>query len=617
MYLTGLRPYCEGECTRRGISEHYPKKDVDRLQARKKLAMLLIFTLCLFFLPTAGMAAAGGKPGAAQGAVVRVVNPAELSAAIQNATAGVTIVLGDGVYADTAFVVSDKHGTADAPITIRAEHQGNAVITGSGSMTIVSSSYLVLDGLVFTNTGSSAVVLDSSNHVRVTRSKFALTEDGTTVKWLVLQGTNSHDNRIDHNEFGPRHDPGQTIAMDGDGSTEPSRHDVIEYNYFHDMGPKIANGMETIRVGLSGISQLDGFTTIQYNLFENCDGDPEFISVKTSHNTVRYNTFRNNDGQVTARHGNANAFYGNVFIGDGVKPGVGGFRIYGNDQKIYNNYFEKMTYFVLDINSGDFDGGPDAANYTRSDLSKHWRVYRAEVVHNTIVDSTTGIIVGRKYHADKPPVDSVVANNIVRNTTGKLIDERLSSNTVFAGNIGFGSSLGNVPRTPAEIREVDPLFVTVNGLQKLSASSPAIDAAVGSSAYAADDMDGQARPVGAASDVGADEYSAAPVLNHPLTAADVGPNAFLTIGGLAELIDGYAASGDLRGPLAAQVSNSVDQAAHQYGKGAYAQAIEHLGDLSKHLHNPALSEHVAPFAAAALDRYVAELSEWWAEEAKR
>jgi hypothetical protein len=575
---------------------------------RFTVLLMLCLSISLMLLPSAAIAAnAGIAEGASSSSVIRVANAGELAQALQNAIAGNTIVLEDGTYADVPFVIEGKHGSESAPITVRAANQGGVVITGGSYFEVSDSSYIVIQGLSFTNTGHSAVALASSHHIRITRNKFALTENGTTVKWLAVGGSGSHDNRIDHNEFGPRHDPGQMIALDGNGSTEMTQYDVIEFNYFHDIGPRIANGMETIRAGLSGVSQLNGYTTIQYNLFVNCDGDPEFISVKSSGNTVRYNTFINNAGQVTARHGNANRFYGNFFFGDGVKPEVGGFRIYGNDQLLYNNYFENMTYFVLDINSGDFDGGPNADQYTRSDLSKHWRVYRAQVVHNTIVNSTTGIVIGRKYHADKAPVDSVVANNIVWNTKGRLYEERLPSNTLFAGNIGYGSTLDNVPRTSDEIRNVDPLLVTDGGLQKLSAASPAIDAAALSFPFVVEDMEGQSRSV---ADIGADEYAAGPVLNRPLTPADVGPDAHPTIAVLSEWIDQFEASGELAGPLSAQLRSSVAQAAYQYDKGAVRQAVKHLDDLLKHLQQPPAAGHIADVAATALERCTQSLIEW-------
>lgn len=463
----------------------------------------------------------GDASGSPSEPITPVSTSAQLVAAIGSAAPGTTIVLANGTYTQSgSFSVSGKNGTAANPITIKAANTGQAIISGSANFNISNSSYITLQGLKFANTGSTALTLNASNHIRVTRNTFDLTEDGTAgLKWLIVQGTGSGNNQIDHNEFGPRQDLGVMIAFQG-GDGQISQHDVIENNYFHDAASQTANGGETIRLGLSGISMSDGDITIQNNLFVNCDSDAEILSVKSGHNTIRYNTFINNKGQVTARHGHGNSYYGNFILGNGTKAGVGGFRIYGNDQKIYNNYLENLTSSALEIGGGDFDAGPNGANYTNADLTAHWRVYRAEVVNNTIVNSSSGIYIGKSY--TYAPVDSKVANNIVKGTTGPLYNEVRTSNTVFAGNIGYGATLDNVSRTAAEIKNVNPLFTTVNNLQKLSSTSPAIDAAVGTYSYMTDDMDGQLR---SANDTGADEYSTAAITRRPLTTADVGPAA--------------------------------------------------------------------------------------------
>ncbi|QRO00208.1 discoidin domain-containing protein [Archangium violaceum] len=462
-----------------------------------------------------------GSAAEAPGNVVNVATAAQLITALANATAGTTIVLANGTYTKSgAFSIQNKNGTASNPITLKAANRGQAIISGDASISVSGSSYVVIEGLKFTNTGASAIVLDGSNNVRVTRNTFDLTENGTEVKWLMLKGSGSHHNRIDHNDFGGKSDPGPVIAMDGNYSTQMTQYDVIEYNYFHDIGPRLANGLETLRMGLSAVSMLDAYATVQYNLFERCDGDPEFISIKSGHNTIRYNTVLNSQGQLTARHGNYNSIYGNFILGDGTKTGVGGIRIYGTDHKVYNNYLEKLTDDALLIDGGDFDGGPNSSSYTSTDLSKHWKVYRAEVVNNTVVNSTTGLVIGKKY--TYAPVDSKVANNLIRNTTGTLYNETKTSNTLFQGNIGYGATLNNRSRTSSELRNVNPSLTTSNGLQKLSSTSPAINTAVGTYAYVAEDVDGQIRST---NDVGADEYSTAAIANAPLSLADVGPNA--------------------------------------------------------------------------------------------
>lgn len=463
--------------------------------------------------------------GGGGGTVVNVSTSAQLASAISSATAGTTIVLANGTYTNGGnFSVSGKNGTAANPITIKAANTGQAIISGGAYFIVSNSSYVVIEGLKFTNTGNTAVKLDQSNNVRVTRNTFALTENGNSLKWVYIVGANSHHNRIDHNEFGPKHDLGNFITVDG-SSTQISQYDTIEYNYFHDIGPRATNEMEAIRLGVSTLSMSDAFATIQYNLFENCDGDPEYISVKSGHNTVRYNTFRNSQGVLSSRHGHAQSFYGNFFLGDGVKSGIGGIRLYANDHKVFNNYFENLTGSgysdAINVDGGDFDGGTNGNTFTSSDLSKHWRVYRAQIINNTIVNSATGIVIGGNY--TQAPVDSTIANNIVKNASGTLYNEVKTSNTTFSGNIGFGSTLNNKSRTSAEINLVNPLLTTAGGLQKLSSSNPAINASTGSYTFVTTDMDGESRT--GVNDVGADEYATSLVTNVPLTTSNVGPLA--------------------------------------------------------------------------------------------
>jgi poly(beta-D-mannuronate) lyase len=454
-----------------------------------------------------GSASATTQTSGGGGTVVNVSTSAQLTSAISSATAGTTIVLANGTYTNGgSFSISGKAGTASNPITIKAANTGQAVISGGAYFVITNSSYVTMEGLEFTNTGNTAVKLDQSNNIRVTRNTFALTENGNSLKWVYFGGANSHHNRIDHNEFGPKHD-------------------TIEYNYFHDIGPRATNEMEAIRLGVSTLSMSNAYATIQYNLFENCDGDPEYISVKSGNNTVRYNTFRNSQGVLSSRHGHAQSFYGNFFLGDGVKTGIGGIRLYANDHKVFNNYFENLTGSgysdAINVDGGDFDGGTNGTTYTSSDLSKHWRVYRAQIVNNTIVNSTTGIVIGGNY--TQAPVDSIIANNIVKNASGTLYNQVKTSNTTFQGNIGYGSTVTNVARTSAEINNVNPLLTTSSGLQKLSSSSPAINASMGSYTFVTTDMDGQSRL--GTNDVGADEYATGSVVNVPLTTANVGPLA--------------------------------------------------------------------------------------------
>lgn len=469
---------------------------------------------------------------------VKVSTSAQLERAIAQATPGTTIVLADGTYRGSkALQISGKHGTSTSPITIKAANRGRAIIAGADVLHIVRSSHIVVEGLKITNTGTAtrsvAVQLDGSNHIRLTRNSFAVPATGNKMIWLEIKGENSSDNQIDRNDFNGKSDPAPVIAFSGytNGSIKQiSQRDVIEYNHFRNVTFSEENGNETIRLGISKISLSKGQNKVQYNLFENCDGDLEVVSVKSGDNEVRYNTFINNRGGLTSRHGHNNKFYGNFFFGDGVKEKVLGIRVYGNDHKIYNNYMEGITGDAIFLDSGKYDGGTDGKpkNPTEEDLSSQWRVYRATVVNNTIVNSKVGITVGSTNTTKKyAPTESWVANNIVANKTGVLYHEPSSTDTVFKGNIGFGSTLNNASRGPSEILDINPDFTISEGLHRLSAKSPAINKAVSDSQLekrvkVVDDMDGQLR---SKIDVGADEFSNATSSRKPLKASDVGPNA--------------------------------------------------------------------------------------------
>jgi hypothetical protein len=114
------------------------------------------------------------------------------------------------------------------------------------------------------------------------------------------------------------------------------------------------------------------------------------------------------------------------------------------------------------------------------------------------------------------PVDLVVANNILSGTT--FNGPAPLAGWVYAKNIIFLSNPGQTG-----FDAVDPRLMSLGGLMRLVAGSPAIDASSASVVpVLVDDMDGQART---APDVGADELSPAPALRRPLTRADVGPNS--------------------------------------------------------------------------------------------
>ncbi|MFC1483419.1 chondroitinase-B domain-containing protein [Candidatus Neomarinimicrobiota bacterium] len=447
--------------------------------------------------------------------------------AVENAISGDIIVVQDGVYDVSINMVAG--GNSDQPVVIMAQNVGQALLSGDSKIYLRKCEYVVIKGFVFTTSAYSAIKLEACNNIRITRNTFRLTEDGSS-KWVYIGGVwddpyqPSHHNRIDHNLFENKSHPGNCITLDGsaDPVYQASQYDTIDYNHFRNIGPR-SDEMETIRVGWSQMSMSSAFCVIEYNLFESCDGDPEIISVKTCDNIIRYNTFRRCQGTLSLRHGHRDIIEGNFFLGDG-KAGTGGIRLYGDDHKIYNNYFEGLTGYnwdaALTLTNGDAETG-DA-------LSEHWRINRAIIAFNTLVNNEHNIEIGFTNNGSysKPPRDVVMANNLVVGSQNNLVSLFTDPvNIAWSGNIMYpmeSATLGIVV-SPSEILVADPLLVVSEGLWILSSASPAINASVGDYTYVEADVDGQIRDM--QSDVGADEYSHDPIVRHPLSEHEVGPYA--------------------------------------------------------------------------------------------
>jgi hypothetical protein len=281
------------------------------------------------------------------------------------------------------------------------------------------------------------------------------------------------------------------------------------------VGPVTSNGWETIRAGLSGLSHSSGFVTIEYNLFHATQGDPEIISTKSCDDVVRYNTLRESKGQISLRIGSRNSVYGNFILGNGV-AGTGGIRVHGQDHKVYDNYIEAVDDNGVNLEGGESEETPDPGAF-------HYRVYRAQVVYNTIVGARTGVQVGGAHPLS--PVDCTIADNIVQASSGAMIRESLNPvNTTYLANLvnPTASAVVGITATAAQVTKADPRLVLAGGIRRLSANSPAIGMGHGAFPFVTDDIDGDPRTT---FDVGADQYATTAPKRHPLTESDVGPNA--------------------------------------------------------------------------------------------
>jgi poly(beta-D-mannuronate) lyase len=489
-----------------------------------QLKVRMIFLLMILFL-SAGTMQVTAK-------ITSVTDVQQLSTAIQNLQAGDTINVADGMYDLGGSVIISTTGTETQPILIRAANRNKVTFVNNSFFNLKHVSYVTIEGFVFNSTDGTAITLESSRHCRITRNVFSLIETKGS-KWILIRDSRkasapiSSYNRIDHNLFENKSHIGNMITTDGfrnDTLAQVSQHDVIDHNYFKNVGPRIGNGMETIRLGVGELAGTSGFTVIEYNLFEECSGDAEIISVKCDDNIIRSNTFIRCQGSVCLRQSSRSLIDGNFFFGEG-KEGTGGVRVFRDNNIVINNYFTGLTgkgyAGTLAIPNGDKETfAPHEAG--------HLPPVHNIIAFNTLVGNVHNIEIGFA-HGGKdefPPRDNVIANNLIVTNNKDAFEVYTSPvNQTYEGNICFPSQKAKVgiDVTAAQVRVIDPKLELKDGLYKLSADSPARHTATGNYEFVTTDMDGQ--PRGAIKDASADEFSSRNIISRPLHTQDVGPDA--------------------------------------------------------------------------------------------
>jgi len=477
----------------------------------KKLGLLFLILSCFFLSNVVGEE-------------IIVNNLRDFESEISNASPGDTIVLENGVYdvSEGPIYVSYISGEESSPIVIKSESVLGVEITGEYSFYVKNSSYVEINGFKITQkVKSNCFKIESSNNIRVTNCYFDPHEDGSKSYWLYVTGESKYI-RIDHNEFNTKYDEGCFIVVYGP-SDGISQYVTIDHNYFKGHYFTGSNGGEAIRYGDSKRQNYPSHAIIEHNLFEECNGDPEVISVKSTNLTVRWNTLRECNGSIVLRHGDSCNVYGNF-----IMNGHGGIRFYGDNQKIIGNYIFDCDDIGRDGSQSDVLAAIAIGAGDKDDLENGQNTYdRPEdciVAYNTLyVNKGKNIAVGVLGSTSYPPKNVQVINNVVVSNNNKCLEILKNPiNLTFCSNIFYGSaSHGDID---TGFTWVDPMGVLDEmGVYHVKEGSPVIDNAVtvdGLSFYNID-IDGQYRDD--SYDIGADEFSDTPVVIRPLMPWDVGP----------------------------------------------------------------------------------------------
>ncbi len=488
-----------------------------------------------------------------------VSNVTQFKEAIAAMNPGDTVYVLDGIYA-LGGVKINRGGSGLKPVIIKSANLHGAKITGASSFSLSAVSYVTFEGFEFDIEPMSTIFkMEGCSYVRITRNwmKMKTLSTTQTSKWITVGEIwenpvcNSHHNRIDHNLFDGKYDSGAWVVIDGSHGLVPdiSKHDRIDHNIFCKNTPRVANEKETLRIGVSDLSNLNSYTVVENNLFEDCDGDPEYVSIKSCSDTVRFNTFRRCLGTLSLRHGNNSVVEGNFIFGDGKTGlfegstiGCGGIRVYGMNHKIFNNYMEGLTGSKWDAACTITNG--DVTN-TSTSLTSHFIPENILFNFNTLVNNVSNIEIGFDNNASygKAPKNCRIENNIVLANVNPIIKSFSPTSLAgvsFSNNIMFStgtSSLGLTGISESQIKTINPELVKTNcrannancnfvapfEIYKLSGTSPAINNSIGNDIPL---FDMERQPTITIRDIGADEYNGNDEVKiGPLNNSHVGPSA--------------------------------------------------------------------------------------------
>ena len=378
---------------------------------------------------------AGSVPARAADRLVRT--PEEYKAALKASTAGDAIVLAEGVWRDFEIVFMGE-GTADKPITLRAQTPGKVVISGKSNLRL-GGRHLVVSGLTFKDGYSPAPEViafrrDSKTLAydsRVTQTVidgFNNPDRAAVDYWIGLYGKN---NRVDHSHLQGKLNSGVTLAVVLNSPESQQNHHRIDHNYFGPRPPLGSNGGETIRVGTSEYSLTNSLTVVEDNYFEGCSGEGEIVSNKSGGNIYRRNVFVRSQGALVLRHGSGNLVEDNVFLGGGV-PHTGGVRVINADQTVRNNYFQGLG-------GSDFTAALVMMNgVPNSPINRYNQVLNARIEKNVFVDVKEVLFgAGADQERTLPPARSTLAGNVFMGSGGGPVFRAIAptDGLTFAGNV--------------------------------------------------------------------------------------------------------------------------------------------------------------------------------------
>lgn len=295
------------------------------------------------------------RSGLFTGQVRRVSNAKAFRALSERVQPGDQVVLTGSDWKDTHQIKFAAHGTAQAPILIRAEKPDSVVFSGSANVAFYGEHLIIMDlvfkDIVVAATGSTIFRLGNGkehpaahcivNRIRIENCGSLAPADWPRIRmwYMTVHGPG---NTVANSTFAQLKNYGQMLAAQDLPQEGLLQLHVLNNRFIDRPMVDRQNGYELIQIGWSGEHGRPAGALIQGNHIEafNVDNE-EIFTLKASDIFVRSNNFVACQGSLNLRTADRVLLQGNTFDGQG-RPNTGGIRIEGADHVVIENTFRNL-----------------------------------------------------------------------------------------------------------------------------------------------------------------------------------------------------------------------------------------------------------------------------------